>query len=213
MTRRFVAALLAVFLSAAPEATYAHLVNTGTGPIYDGIAHLFVSLEDLLPVVALALLAGLKGPQAGRRVLFTLPLAWWLGGLAGRLMAGSVVDSVVGSLVLSAPLPAGLAALALLVTGGLLAADAHLTAAATTTLALLLGGLQGVLGGLATGADQGSALALVGTVAAVFVVVALAAGLVVAMKRPWLRLAVRAAGSWIAASGLLLLGWTLSGRA
>lgn len=205
MTRRFVAVLVAVLLSAVPEAADAHLVNTGTGPIYDGIAHLFMSFEDLLPVVALALLAGLKGPQAGRRVLFTLPLAWWLGGLVGR--------ALVGSVLLSAPLPAGLAALALLITGGLLAADAHLTAAATTTLALLLGGLQGGLSGLATGAADGSATALVGTVAAVFVVVALAAGLVVAMKRPRMRIAVRAAGSWIAASGLLLLGWTLSGRA
>jgi hypothetical protein len=209
MTRRFVTALLAASLSALPAAADAHLVNTGTGPIYDGIAHLFVSFEDLLPVVALALLAGLNGPQAGRRVLFTLPLAWWLGGLAGRLM----MDSLVGSLVLSAPLPAGLAALALLATGGLLAADVHLTAAVTTTLALLLGGLKGGLSGLATGADQASAMALVGTVAAVFVVVALVAGLVVAMKRPWMRVGVRASGSWIAASGLLLLGWTLSGRA
>jgi hypothetical protein len=42
-----------------------------------------------------------------------------------------------------------------------------------------------------------------------FVVVALAAAMVVAIRAPWGRIAVRVAGSWIVAIGLLLLGWTL----
>ena len=42
-----------------------------------------------------------------------------------------------------------------------------------------------------------------------FVTVALAAALVVALRAPWTRIAVRVAGSWIAAIGLLLLGWSL----
>ena len=75
--------------------------------------------------------------------------------------------------------------------------------------------------GLAHGWQNGAAMAaaglpatgLMGTAAAVFVVAALVAALVVALRRPWTRIAVRVAGSWIAASGLLLLGWTLSGRA
>ena len=48
---------------------------------------------------------------------------------------------------------------------------------------------------------------------AVFVVTALFAATVVALRRPWTRIATRVAGSWIGASGLLLLGWTISGRA
>ena len=44
--------------------------------------------------------------------------------------------------------------------------------------------------------------------ATLFVLVALAAGLVVALRTPWTRIAVRVAGSWIAAIGLLLLGWS-----
>ena len=56
-----------------PGAAHAHLVTTGLGPVYDGISHLFLSFDDLLPVVAMALLAGLNGPAAGRRALFTLP--------------------------------------------------------------------------------------------------------------------------------------------
>jgi hypothetical protein len=49
--------------------------------------------------------------------------------------------------------------------------------------------------------------------AAVFVCVALVAALVVTLRRPWTRIVVRAAGSWVAATGLLMLGWSLSGRA
>jgi hypothetical protein len=54
---------------------------------------------------------------------------------------------------------------------------------------------------------------LLGTAGAVFVVTALFAATVVALRRPWTRIATRVAGSWIGASGLLLLGWTLGSRA
>jgi hypothetical protein len=54
-------------LTATPSA-HAHLMNTGFGPFYDGLTHLFVTPEDLLPVIALALLAGLRGPRFGRAV-------------------------------------------------------------------------------------------------------------------------------------------------
>jgi len=41
------------------------------------------------------------------------------------------------------------------------------------------------------------------------VTVALAAALAVAQRAPWARIAVRVAGSWVAAAGVLLLGWSL----
>ena len=59
---------LAIALIVAPSA-HAHLMNTRFGPFYDGLTHLFVTPEDLLPVIALALLAGLRGPPFGRSVL------------------------------------------------------------------------------------------------------------------------------------------------
>lgn len=45
---------------------HARLVTTGVGPVYDGISHLFVTFDDLLAVAAMAFLAGLNGPAAGR---------------------------------------------------------------------------------------------------------------------------------------------------
>jgi hypothetical protein len=52
-------------------------------------------------------------------------------------------------------------------------------------------------------------LGVFGIVVTLFVTVALAAAMVVAVRRPAARVAIRVAGSWIAAIGLLQLGWSL----
>jgi len=64
--------LLVPTLLAAGTPAQAHLLNTGFGPFYDGLTHPFVTPEDLLPVVALTLLAGLHGAQCGRWVYLGL---------------------------------------------------------------------------------------------------------------------------------------------
>lgn len=200
MTQWHGRALAAACVLLAPPAARAHLVSTGIGPLYDGIAHLFVSFEDLLPVIAIALLAGLNGPQAGRRTLFALPLVWWLAGVSGILVP-------------TTPLPFGPAVLSLLVIGALTAADFRLAPAAVTALALALGLVHGWQNGVEMAAAGSAVTGLFGTAAAVFVVAALLAAFVVTLRRPWTRIAVRVVGSWIGAVGLLLLGWTLGGRA
>jgi urease accessory protein len=185
-------------LTLVPTPAHAHLVTTGLGPVYDGISHLFLSFEDLLPVVALALLAGLNGPRAGRLALFVVPVAWLLGGLAGFRVGG-------------APVPVTAAAASFLVLGGLTAADRRLPGVAVAALAAALGLLHGFLNGAGIAAAGREALGLVGIAGAVFVVVALLAAFVVGLRPAWTRIAVRVAGSWIAAIGLLLLGWGLRG--
>jgi hydrogenase/urease accessory protein HupE len=89
------------------------------------------------------------------------------------------------------------------------AAEARLRAEWVVGLAALVGTVHGYLNGAAMSQARLGALGLVGIVASLFVVVALAAALVVAIRAPWGRIAVRVAGSWIVAIGLLLLGWTL----
>jgi len=187
-----------VLLMAALPAE-AHLNTTGMGPIYDGLMHFLLSPEDFVPVLALALLAGLRGSAYGRRALFVLPSAWLLGGLFGL------------SALAAAPHPFVAAAWFLLL-GGLLAADARLSLRVTTALAALLGVYHGYLNGTGMGLSQTAAVALLGLVFAVFVLVALAAAFVVRLRAQWARVAVRVAGSWIAASGLLMLGWAFRAR-
>jgi len=173
----------------------AHLVTTGLGPVYDGVSHLAVTPEDLIPVIALGLLAGLRGALFGRRALFVLPGAWLLGGLAGLAMPSGVS---------STPTVASF-----LILGALVAADARIPLSLTTALAVGLGLFHGYLNGVAMARPDLGVPALLGVVCSVFVLLALAASLVVALQRAWARIIVRVAGSWIAATGLLLLGWSL----
>jgi hydrogenase/urease accessory protein HupE len=193
---RAASALALLLLLPAPA--HAHLVTTGLGPLYDGVSHLFLSPDDLLPVLALALLAGLNGAAAGRRALFVLPAAWLAAGLAGLRIGSSAV-------------PASATALSFLLLGGLTALDRRLSPRLVTALALALGLLHGWLNGAGIAQAQREALGLGGIVASIFVLVALVAARVVSLRAPWTRIAVRVAGSWIAAIGLLLLGWSLRG--
>ena len=190
-------AVLAVM--ACPALAEAHLNSSGMGPVYDGVVHFVMSPEDMAPVLALALLAGLRGTDHGRRALFVLPVAWLLGGLLGTTASatsGGALSSAIGVLFL----------------GGLLATDAKLSLGVTTVLAGLLGLSRGYLNGSGMGQFEVAVPALLGLASAVFVLVALAAAVAASLRAQWARIAVRVAGSWIAASGLLMLGWAVRAR-
>jgi len=190
------AAVLAALAAAGSVPAEAHLVQSGLGPFYDGVAHFAVSADDLLAALAVALLGGLHGPRAGRWALFSLAGAWLAGGLAG----------LPRETVASWPLAT---ALSLIVVGGLVAWNPRLPAPAVGALALAVGALHGYLNGSLSAGGAFGFRGLLGTAVSAFVVVALAAALAVSLKREWTRIAVRVAGSWIAAIGLLMAAWSL----
>lgn len=177
-----------------PSRAAAHLVTTGMGPVYDGIGHLLLTPEDLVPVLALALYSGLRGAAAGRRTMFLLPITWFIGGLAGSAV----------NIATSFPIPA----VSFLIVGGLVAADLSMPAAAVAVLAIALGLVHGFLNGAALREGAGT-LGLIGIMTMLFVLVTLASALIVSLRKPWTRIAVRVAGSWIAAIGLLMFGWAM----
>jgi hydrogenase/urease accessory protein HupE len=189
-------AMLAVVLGCGPAE--AHLDATGMGPVYDGLMHFLTSPEDLVPALALALLAGLRGAPYGRRAMFTLPAAWLLGSLFGLSAAAASIGALGASFWF-------------LLLGGLVVADAKLSLRSMTALGALLGLAHGYLNGTGMGLSVPSLVAALGLAAAVFVVVVLVAALVVQLRAQWARVAVRVTGSWIAASGLLMLGWSVRG--
>ena len=182
-----------------PLSASAHLNTTGMGPVYDGLMHFLTSPEDIIPGFALALLAGLRGASHGRRALITLPMAWLLGGLFG-LTASSVNGSPI------------LAALWFLLVGSLLAADAKLSLRVMTALSATLGLYHGYLNGTGMGRSFSAAAALLGLVFGVFVLIALASAFVVRLRVEWARVAVRVGGSWVCATGFLMLGWALRSK-
>ena len=196
---RVSAAAIAAAVAMWSSPAEAHLNSTGLGPIYDGIAHFLMSPEDLVTVLALAVLVGLRGAAYGRRALLTLPVVW----LAGCLL-GFTAPPTNGSAVL--------ASLSFLLLGGLVAGDVKLSLPVTTAVAALLGLLHGYVNGTGMGQPGTAIVAVLGLVSAVFVSIALAAAFVVRLRAHWARIAVRVAGSWIAATGLLMLGWALRAR-
>jgi len=180
-----------------PAAAFAHLVTTGMGPVYDGIGHLLLTPEDLVPVIALSLYCGMRGARAGRYAMFMLPLAWLLGGLVGLNL----------DLDVTIPVPA----LSFLLLGGLIAADANLPDQLIGPMTVMIGLLHGVFNGLVLKSGPGGP-ALLGIMGALFVLVALMSAFVVSLERPWTRIVVRVMGSWVAASGMLMIGWYFRGQ-
>jgi len=190
--------LIAVFgLLFWPASASAHLVTTGLGPVYDGIGHLVMTPEDLVPVLAIALFAGLRGTAPGRRVLFLLPLAWFAGGLLGVVIEG------LPSLPVSA--------ISFFILGVLVAADLKLSQKSFMAIVVAVGFVHGVLNGVALKEGAG-VLGLVGIMATLFVIVAIVSAFIVSLKKPWTKIVVRVAGSWVAAMGMLMFGWLMRGQ-
>ena len=190
------AAAAFVMLAALPDAAQAHLVTSGLGPLYDGILHLLLSPDDLVPVLAMAVVAGMNGRAAGRYVLFALVAAWSAGGMAGYLFAAPLVP---GAATIASFLVLGIAA----------ASDVRMPAWGVAVLAALVGLLHGWLNGAGLAAAGREMLGLAGIAATVFVIIALVAAFVVSLRSPWARVVLRVTGSWVAATGLLMLGWSL----
>jgi hydrogenase/urease accessory protein HupE len=176
----------------------AHIVSTGVGPFYDGAAHVFVSLEELLPVLVVALLGGLRGPRPGRWSLAALALGWLAAGGVGLLSGGPAPSAAVAIALLMAP-------------AVLVAADVPLPGWAAPLLALLFGAWTGFGSGRAMTEAGAGWRGLAGAALAAVMLATLSAGLAASVRSGWPRIVLRVAGSWIAALALLALGWTLRG--
>jgi hydrogenase/urease accessory protein HupE len=189
---------IATGLLVVPGATQAHLVTSGLGPFYDGALHLLLSPSDMLGLVAAALLAGLHGRAAARRTVVVMPLCWLLAGIAGMHLE---MTADLGWL--------SVASFALL--GVLVAADARMPLIAVVTLTGAFAALQGLVNGSTLASIGANATSLAGMVLTVLVLVLLASAAVTGLRAFWARVAVRVAGSWVAAAGMLMLGWLFQG--
>jgi hydrogenase/urease accessory protein HupE len=76
-------------------------------------------------------------------------------------------------------------------------------------LAGLFGILHGLLNGSALAAIGSGPRMIIGIVLMVLVIGLLGSAFTVALKSAWARIAIRVAGSWVAAVGMLMLGWLM----
>jgi len=190
-------AVVCAVISSWPAPARAHLVTTGMGPVYDGIGHLILTPEDLIPAFAVALFTGLHGANYGRSALFVLPISWFLGGCVG-ILAGIVPH-----------IP--LQHLSFIILGLLIAADLRLPLPAVVALVGLVGMSHGYYNGIAL-RDGPAVMGLFGIVATLFTLVALVAAVVQTLTWMWTKIALRVLGGWITAVGILMIGWTISGQ-
>ena len=184
-----------------PTPALAHPVNTQIEDFYAGMMHPLTSIEHLLPILALALLACQCGSRSKRAILVVFPLA-----LLGSTLAGSLLP------------PFGFLHLANLVVivglGGLIALDNRLdrlSPAAAGVAALLAGLILGYLCGIDMAASKVAhrfilGVALTGLLAVTLIAIWVPA----ASSRPG-RTLIKLAGMCFAVAGMVLLVQLLFG--
>lgn len=189
-------------LYALADPVRAHVAETGLGPFFDGIAHLFISPEQLLTLLAVSLLAGLCGRPQGRVALLVLLVLWPVAGFLGLWTGSENLRPVVESQYLVGA--------TLMLLGGLATFDARMSRGAMTIVIAPLAALSALTSGMAIDAAGLGYGGLAGTVAAVLTVATLVVAMVIRIADHRLgRFVARVAGSWLAASGMLWVGWAL----
>ena len=197
-------AAIAALLAMAPNTAAAHAGLGGGGGFLSGVFHPFVAIEHLILLLALGLLSG-RVPGERRGPGFAL-----LG--VGLLSGVAVAQTVAGTTVTAAIL-----ALAV-VTGGLIAlAPRRLSTRPLAGLAAVIGLAVGLDTDIISEGQDGLAVLAAPTAGlstGVYLIVLDGAALASLAARPPFQIAVRVAGSWIAAIGLMLLALSLApGRA
>jgi len=196
LPRVILPAMTLLFL--APQAALAHLVTSGLGPFYDGALHLAISPDDLLGLISIALLAGLCGTRACRLTIIVLVISWFTAGLIGLSLPTTLYIpwlSIVSFLLL----------------GLLVAIAPQLRPNTVALLAGIFGALHGLFNGSALAAIGAGPLALSGISVTVCVIALLVSAFVISLRAAWSHIAVRVAGSWVAAVGMLMCGWLVRG--
>jgi urease accessory protein len=189
-TLSIVCAIGSVFLI-FPSSALAHPMK-GVGDFYAGMLHPMISVECVLPIIALSLLAGQQNRRTAIGVLLSFPSASVLGALLALVFPVSPFVAVINT-----------AAMAVL--GVLVALNRSLpleiSVILSATLALTVGWSNG--GELTSNT---SAYRFVPGLAVVsLLLISYGIGLVRSLNMPWAKTAVRVTGSWIAAIGILVL--------
>lgn len=174
----------------------AHSTVKGVGDLYAGLLHVVTGLEHVLPFIALSILAGQRGLKSqAEAVLLVFPVALMLGAAAALWIPpvpGLAFFNVASAILL----------------GGLVASAWPLPAVVFYGLVVLFGLSHGFANGEAITGSIKAYLFVLGIGLAGLAIVAygtLMVDFLLRRKVGWMTIAVRVAGSWIAAIGVLVL--------
>lgn len=190
---RFALVALLALLAGNAEA---HSTVKGVGDLYAGLLHVLTALEHVLPFVALSLLAGQRGLKAqAEGVLLVFPVALMIGSGAAFWLPpvhGLALFNIASAILL----------------GGLVAAAWTLPFWLFYGLVVLFGFSHGFANGEAITESMKAYLFILGVGLAGVAVLAygtLMVDFLLKRRIGWITIAVRVAGSWIAAIGVLVL--------
>ena len=187
-----VPSLSVAVLLLTPLTVMAHAVNKRFGDFYGGMFHPLTSVVHLFPLIGLGLLAGLQGPSKARWALPTLLVGLLVGGLVGWYFGKLIWISMVNKA-------------SLILVGILVVTAARIPAWGISLLALLVALSHGHENGSDASGSATLQLFLAGVLTSGLLLVAVPAAVVVSLQAAWQRIAVRVLGSWVAATGLLIL--------
>jgi len=190
MIFRLIPATTILLLASVPEAA-AHSPIKGIGAFYNGLLHPVLILPHLLALAAVGLLIGQNAPRTSRIVLpivtacLVCGLAFGIGRLAAPPQWALLAVGLASGLLVAVAWPGGI-----LLPGALAIVAAALVALDSPPDT--------------TRADQ-MRLMLAGNGLGAILVVTYCGGIAALVRKPWQRIGVRVAGSWIAAIALLAL--------
>lgn len=194
-----------VALLAITTPVQAHLIGTRLGEFYAGALHPTTDLNDVVLWLALGALAGSLGAQRSRWLVVLFPL-----GLAAGFFLTTTTGFSVGGAATNAAL---IGALGLVLAGGL-----SLSAALLGLAGFALAAMRGMANASGMEAVTNLPLFAAGLVSAGYATITLVMALVIAFRQAeagqataWRGTALRALGGWIAAIGLMMVGFTLAG--
>lgn len=190
--------VVAVALILLPAAALAHSPIKGLDNFYAGFLHPLFVPAHLLPILVLGILFGQQGPARLQAAIIAFLVAV-VGGLTATLLSPGWSAELV--LLIGAAAAGVLVALAI-----------PLPLGAYVALATLLGLMIGFDSAQDDLSGRGRLAALLGTCIAAYLLLLYA--MVFAdffSRREWQRIGLRIAGSWVAASALLVLSLSFAG--
>ena len=182
-----------------PAEVFAHSLSKRFGDFYGGLLHPLTSVELGLGLLGIALVLGQQGKRGARSVLGWFLAALGAGAIASPWLPVFEAEIRLGSLVATTLL-------------GVLAATAlPLPRSFLILFGLVFGFLFGLGNGLAMSAETAAHLFIAGVLASGVLAVTPMAALVTTLDQRWQQTGVRVIGSWIAASGFLVIAFQLRG--
>ncbi|MBC9879608.1 hypothetical protein G8O24_19900 [Bradyrhizobium sp. INPA01-394B] len=203
LIRILIASLAALIVPAG--SAHAHLIGTRFGDFYAGAFHPLTDLNDVVLWIALGLLAGSLGAPRSRWLVVLFPIGL-VAGFALAIADGTNFSGDVANATLIALL------------GLVLAAGLRLPAPLLGIVAFALAVTRGIANAAAVEPATNLVLFGAGLACAGYATMTLTMAIVVAFRRSeagaasaWRGIALRALGGWIAAIGLMMVGFTLAG--